>query len=159
MDVVCFHLYVAYVAVAIHVWCKFMFQMFNLFQTYVASALSECCICCSCYTHMLQAYVSICFTLFQYVAASAASHTLWLVGTHALTQLTLPISVMRASSNSWTCTQRAVSAQTVEHSLVKVHVRMQSARVGQNPTDAELGALHHQAWPTTVQHVAGSTHG
>ena len=33
---------------------------------------------------MLQAYVSICFTLFQYVAASAAPHVLSLTGTHAL---------------------------------------------------------------------------
>jgi hypothetical protein len=35
-----FHLNVAYVAMAIHVCCKCMFE---LFQTYVASVLSECC--------------------------------------------------------------------------------------------------------------------
>jgi hypothetical protein len=65
LDVACFHLDVAYVAVAIRVCCKFMFQMFYLIQTYVASVLSECCICCSGYTHMLQAYVLICFTMFS----------------------------------------------------------------------------------------------
>jgi hypothetical protein len=31
-----FYLDVAYVAVAIHICCKRMFQMFHLFQTYVA---------------------------------------------------------------------------------------------------------------------------
>jgi hypothetical protein len=37
-------MYVAYVAMAIHVCCKCMFHMFKLFQTYVASVLSRCCI-------------------------------------------------------------------------------------------------------------------
>jgi hypothetical protein len=46
---------VAYVAMAIHVYFKCMFE---LFQTYVASVLSGCCICCSGYTCMLQVYVS-----------------------------------------------------------------------------------------------------
>ena len=53
----CFYLDVAYVALAIHVYYKCMFQIFQLFQTYVASVLSGCCICCSAHTHMLQAYV------------------------------------------------------------------------------------------------------
>jgi hypothetical protein len=48
---------IAYVAMAIHLCCKYMFQMFQLFQTYVVSVLSICCICCSGYTHMLQ----VCF--------------------------------------------------------------------------------------------------
>jgi hypothetical protein len=44
---------VAYVAMAIHVCCKCMFQMFQLFQTYVASVLSAYYIvdihaCCKC---------------------------------------------------------------------------------------------------------------
>jgi hypothetical protein len=52
-----FYLNVAYVAVAMHVCCKYLFRMFHLLQTYVAIVLSECCICCSSYTHMLQAYV------------------------------------------------------------------------------------------------------
>jgi hypothetical protein len=34
---------VAYVAMAIHVCFKCMFQMFRLFQTYVASVSSRCC--------------------------------------------------------------------------------------------------------------------
>jgi hypothetical protein len=37
----------------------------------------------------------------------------------ACTHPTLSIYVMRASGNSHMCTQRAVSAQTVEHSMVK----------------------------------------
>jgi hypothetical protein len=37
------------------------------------------------------------------------------------------ISIMQASSNSRMCIQRAVSAQMAEHSLVKVHARMQIA--------------------------------
>jgi hypothetical protein len=53
-----FYLDVAYVAMAIHVCFKFMFQMFQLFQTYVASVLSRCCIYCTSYTRMLQVYVS-----------------------------------------------------------------------------------------------------
>jgi hypothetical protein len=48
---------VAYVAMAMHVCCKYMFQVFQLFQTYVASVSSGCCICCSGYTCMLQ----VCF--------------------------------------------------------------------------------------------------
>ena len=48
---------VAHVAMAIHVCCKCMFQMFHLFQTYVASVLSGCCICCSRYILMLQVYI------------------------------------------------------------------------------------------------------
>jgi hypothetical protein len=46
---------VAYIATAIHVWCKCMFQ---LFQMYVVSVLSGCCICCTGYTRMLQVYDS-----------------------------------------------------------------------------------------------------
>jgi hypothetical protein len=63
-----FHLDVVYVAMAIHVCCKCMFQMFQLFQTYVASVLSVhmdvvcdscgCCICCNGHTRILQVYVS-----------------------------------------------------------------------------------------------------
>jgi hypothetical protein len=49
-----FYLDVAYVALDIHVCCKYMFQ---LFQTYVASVLSRCCICCTSYKRMLQVYV------------------------------------------------------------------------------------------------------
>jgi hypothetical protein len=84
LDVACFHLIVAYVAVAIHVCCKCMFQMFHIFQTYVASILSRCCICCSGYTHLLQTCVSIISPSFQYVGAGAAPHALLLVDTHAL---------------------------------------------------------------------------
>jgi hypothetical protein len=59
-----FYLDVAYVALVIHVCCKYMFQMFWLFQ-YVASALYRCCICSSNHTHMLQVYVSTCFICFR----------------------------------------------------------------------------------------------
>jgi hypothetical protein len=41
--------------------CKCIFQMFHLLQTYVASVLSGCSIYCSGYAHMLQMYVSPCF--------------------------------------------------------------------------------------------------
>jgi hypothetical protein len=47
-------------------------------------------------------------------------------------QAVLPIFVMRASSNSRACMQRVVNAQTAEHFLVKVYVRMQSTRAGQH---------------------------
>jgi hypothetical protein len=40
-----FYLDVAYIAVAIHIGCKRMFQMFHLFQTYVAASAS----CCKCF--------------------------------------------------------------------------------------------------------------
>jgi hypothetical protein len=60
----------------------------------------------------------------------------------ACTHPTLSIYVMRASGNSHMCTQRAVSAQTVEHSMVKkMHVCMQSARAGQHPTNVKPGTL------------------
>jgi hypothetical protein len=48
----CFYLDVVYVAMAIHVSCKCMFQTFYLFQMYVTDILSRCF---SGYTHMLQA--------------------------------------------------------------------------------------------------------
>jgi hypothetical protein len=50
---------VAYVAMAIYVCCK------CIFQTYVVSVLSRYCICCSGYTCMLQVYVSKYFTCFR----------------------------------------------------------------------------------------------
>jgi hypothetical protein len=68
----------AYVAVAIHVRCKCIFQMFHMFHTYVASVLSGCCICYSGYTHMLQTYISIispCFSMLQQVLLSARSNS------------------------------------------------------------------------------------
>jgi hypothetical protein len=53
-DVYCnsFYVDVAYVLVAIHICCKWLFKMFHLFQTYVASVLSGRCICCSGYTYV-----------------------------------------------------------------------------------------------------------
>ena len=72
----------------------------------------------------------------------------------ARTHLALPTSVMHVSTSSRTCTQRVVSAQMVEHSLVKVHARMPSARAGQHPMDTEPGSLHQQAWSPTVEHAA-----
>jgi hypothetical protein len=53
-----FYLDIAYVALTIHVCCKYMFQMFQLFQTYVASVLSRYFIYCTDYTCMLLVYVS-----------------------------------------------------------------------------------------------------
>jgi hypothetical protein len=64
LDIAFFNLDVANVANVIHVCCKRMFQMFRLLQTYVARVLFECCVYYSDYTHMLHAYVLICFTLF-----------------------------------------------------------------------------------------------
>jgi hypothetical protein len=51
----CFYLDIVYVAMAIHVRCKCMFQTFYLFQMYVTGILSRCSIYFSGYTHMLQA--------------------------------------------------------------------------------------------------------
>jgi hypothetical protein len=53
-----FQTYVASVFSGYYICCKCMFQMFHLFHMYVANVLSRCCICCNGYTHMLQAYVS-----------------------------------------------------------------------------------------------------
>ena len=55
-----FYLDVAYVALAIHVCCKCMFQIFQLFQTYVASVLSGYRICCSVYTHIFLYVLDVC---------------------------------------------------------------------------------------------------
>jgi hypothetical protein len=45
---------VAYVAIAIHVCCKCLFQMFHLFFRHKLQVyLSGCCIC---FTHMLQVF-------------------------------------------------------------------------------------------------------
>jgi hypothetical protein len=70
-NVACFHMDVAYVAIAIHVCCKCMFQMFHLFQ-------DVCCKCFYLYVASLQwlyTYIAnVCFnyfTLFQYVATCA----------------------------------------------------------------------------------------
>ena len=53
-----FYLNVAYVAVAIHICCKLIFQMFQLFSDkYIVSVLSGCC--CSDYTYTFPAYVSL----------------------------------------------------------------------------------------------------
>jgi hypothetical protein len=72
-----FYLDIAYVAVAIHVCCKFMFQMFHLFGTYVASVSSRYCIC---FRHILQAsipnvsYVLDICCMCVYLVVSVAIH-------------------------------------------------------------------------------------
>jgi hypothetical protein len=87
-----------------------MLQMFHLFQTYVASVLYGYCICCK---RMIQLFhmVSLCCSMCCYPRARG----------HARAHPALLISVIRASSNSRMCTQRAVNTQMTEHSLVKVH--------------------------------------
>jgi hypothetical protein len=102
-----------------------MLQVFYLDVVYI----------CSGYTHMLQAYVSIYFTLFQYVVANVAPHVLWLVGTHAL-----HTSSRRCLSLSYGPAPKLDehATQTVDHSLVKVYAHMQSARAGQHP-DQHMG--------------------
>jgi hypothetical protein len=73
----------------------------------------------------LQTYVSIispCFSMLQQVLLSTRSNSR--ATRSARTHRALPISIMRANSNSRTCTQRTVSIQMVEHSLIKVHARM-----------------------------------
>jgi hypothetical protein len=52
------------VALAIHVCCQCMFQMFPLFKMYVTSVLSGCRICCSAYTHVASIYCK-CFIYFR----------------------------------------------------------------------------------------------
>jgi hypothetical protein len=74
VDVAKVDLDVAYVAMAIHVYCKLLFQMFQLFQTDVARILSRCCICFTLmlfhpdvaydFTHMLQMFLSRCCICF-----------------------------------------------------------------------------------------------
>jgi hypothetical protein len=63
LDVVCFYLDVAYVAVAIHLCCKYMFQIFHLFSdvcykyfmnvAYVAVVIHICCKCMFQLFHLL----------------------------------------------------------------------------------------------------------
>ena len=148
-----FHLDVAYVVVAIHVCCKCMFQIFHLFSY----------VCCKCFIWMLL-YVAVvihicCKRMFQLfhlvsVCCSRCCSPCALTRGHAPIQCclslscgpTLPISIMRASSNSRTSTQWAVSAEMAEHSLVKVHAHMQSARASQRrrtgrPYTTRLGPL------------------
>jgi len=105
-----FHPDLTYVAMAIHVCCKCVFQMFQLFHldvAYVAVATHVCCksvcskcftcfrrmlqmfylnvvICCRGYTHMLQTYVlivSLGFTMLQQVLLPTRSD---FAGMHAL---------------------------------------------------------------------------
>jgi hypothetical protein len=52
---------VAYVVMAIHMYCKCMFQMVQPFKTYIATVSSRCCICCSGYTRILQ----VCFQMLR----------------------------------------------------------------------------------------------
>jgi hypothetical protein len=129
--------------------CNGYICMLQVYLLNVSAISSGCCICCSghsvcfkyftcsdicckCFIlmfHMLKwlytYVVSLCFNLFHLVSICyskcCSPHAL---SRAARTQPTLPISVMRANANSWTCTQRAVSAQTAEHSLIKVHARI-----------------------------------
>ena len=57
-----FYLDIAYVAPAIHVCYKCIFQIFQLFQTYVANILSRCCSCYSAHTYI----ASVCCKCFIY---------------------------------------------------------------------------------------------
>jgi hypothetical protein len=101
---------------------------------------------CSGYTHMLQTYVSIVspgFNMLQQVLFPTCSDLRACKRYTHPSSAACPYLFMRANSNSRTCTQRVVSAQMAEHSLVKVHVRIQSARAGQHPTDAEPDFVPH----------------
>jgi hypothetical protein len=157
------HLDIAYIAVAIHVCCKCVFQIFQLFHldvAYIAVAIHHVVfqmfhlfqIYRRCFIWMLlyvAVVIHICckcmFQLFHLIlvcwSRCCSSHAL--TRGHARAAYTHPalhISVMRTSSNSRTCMQWTVSAQMAEHSLVTVHARMQSVRAGQHPTDAEPDA-------------------
>jgi hypothetical protein len=95
-----------------------------------ASVLSGCCICCNCYTYMLEMYVSIVSPVLVYCSRCSSPRALTRGHVCAACIHPTPISVMRTSFHSRTCMQRAVSTQMGKHSLVKVHVRMKSARAG-----------------------------
>jgi hypothetical protein len=109
--------------------------------------------CCSGNTHMLQTFhlVSVCCSRCCSPCALTRGHA-----RASRTHPVLYISIMRASANSRACTQWAVNAQIAEHSLVKVHVRMQNARAGQNPTNAEPGV---PAPPVLVPHSRACNRG
>jgi hypothetical protein len=68
LDVAKLDLDVAF-AIASHVYCKYMFEMFHLFQTYVASVSSRCCKsrsrCCICCNGYIASVCSKMFHLFQ----------------------------------------------------------------------------------------------
>jgi hypothetical protein len=69
-----FYLDVAYVAIAIHICCKHIFQMFHLFQMYVAARL-----------HVASVFISRCnmFYVFQmyvsYVSSECSMYFIWML--------------------------------------------------------------------------------
>jgi hypothetical protein len=70
LDVVKLDLDVAF-AIASHVYCKYMFQIFHLFQKYVASVLSGCCKsrsgCCIYCNSYVTSVCSKCFICFRHM--------------------------------------------------------------------------------------------
>jgi hypothetical protein len=125
------YMYVVSVCSKCFTYFKYMLQVFYLDVAYVVVVIHICC------KRVFQLFhlVSICCSRCCSPCTMTHRHAR-VASTHPV----LPIFVMRVSSNNRTCTQRAISAQIVEHPLVKVHACMQSAKVGQHPTDAELGA-------------------
>jgi hypothetical protein len=133
-----------------------------MLQMYVANVSPISNVCCKCFIwilHMLQTYDSIVshgFTMLQHVLLPTRSDS-W--HAHAARAHPAPlISVIRASSNSRICAQRAVNAQMTEHCLVKVHAHTerQSQPTPNGPctttgTDAMLPSSLVCSW-------TGSTH-
>jgi hypothetical protein len=97
-------------------------QVFYLDVTYI-TLVYTCCKRIFQLFHLVSVYCSRCCSPHVLTCGHARA---------TCTHPTGPISVMQANSNSRTCTQWTASAQMVEHFLVKVHVRMQSARAGQH---------------------------
>jgi hypothetical protein len=80
---------IAHVAIAIHICCKRMFQVFQMFHLDVAcvssgcyKSRSGCCTCCDIYTHMLQVYVPNVSTVFEsmlQVYSKCFSYLIWML--------------------------------------------------------------------------------
>jgi hypothetical protein len=108
-----------------------MLQVFYLDVAYVAVVIHICCKCMFQLFHL----VSICCSRCYSPRGLTCGHT-----RAARTRPVLPIFVIRASSNSWKCTQRTIRARMAEHSQVKLHARMTQNHA----------PLHHQAWSPMV---------
>jgi hypothetical protein len=121
-------------------------RMLQVFYLNVTVVIHTCCKCMFQLFHLVLVRCSRCCSPRALTRGHACA---------ARTHRVLPISIMQASSNSRTCTQQAVSVQMTEHSLVKVHARMQSAKAGQYLTEQRPGDPAPPGWSPMVDHAAG----
>jgi hypothetical protein len=108
--------------------------------------ISDVIICCKRMFHLVSVRCSRCYSPRALTHGHARA---------ACTHLTLPISVMQASSNSSTCTQRTVSAPNGQ--ALPGQKCMRACRVPKRANTQRTqnqAPLHHQAWSPMVEHEA-----